>query len=298
MTNQISRRELSRRLRGMAVTAAAFGGKYGRAQGALTGTQLVELIKGKLADEGVVWRPSLFDGFHLGEPNIAVTGVAVTFQATFDVLQRAASTGKNFVVSHECTFWDGFDPVEVMQDDPVCQAKIRFAREHKMAAWRIHDHWHRRRPDPVFSAIARKLGWTEGTVEGRPRRHEIPESSLHELARHVQHQLGTKNVVVVGDPDLRVKSVGDCIHVLSTVLPALSTCDVALVGETGQYDTFEYVRDAVSAGLHKGLIMISHQALEEWGMQDFAEWLKPAVPGLPVEWLNSGDPFEVPALRI
>lgn len=262
----------------------------------LTANDVVDRIKAKLAEEGVVWRPSMFDGFHLGDPQVPVTGIAVSFQATFDVLKRAHAEGKNFVVSHECTFWDGFDPVVVMRGDPVCEAKIRFAEQNKMAVWRIHDHWHRRRPDPVFGALARKLGWASNLIEGRPRRYEIAETSLADVARQIQQRLGSKNVVVVGDPALRVKTIGDCIHVLSTVLPALRTSDVALVGETGQYDTFEYVRDAVNLGMKKGLIMISHQALEEWGMEEFAQWVKPAVPDVPVAWLSSGDPFEIPAV--
>jgi hypothetical protein len=77
----------------------------------------------------------------------------------------------------------------------------------------------------------------------------------------------------------------------------LHNYDVALVGETPEHDSFEYVRDAVALGEKKGLVMISHEGLEEWGMEDFAGWLKPIVPELPVEWVPTGDPFEVPLAR-
>jgi len=116
------------------------------------------------------------------------------------------------------------------------------------------------------------------------------------VARHVQQKLGTQNVVVVGERYLRVKSIGDCAHILSSVLPALESCDVALVGETPQHDTFEYVRDALALGERKGVVMISHEGLEEWGMELCAGWLKPLVPELPVEWIPTGDPFLVPSL--
>jgi putative NIF3 family GTP cyclohydrolase 1 type 2 len=295
MTSKISRRGFAQVVSSAVVAGTAARGESAQAQGALTAAEIVDRIKSKLAAEGIPWRPSNFDMFHLGDPNITVTGIAVSFQATFDVLKRAAAAGKNFVISHECTFWDGFDPIAVMQNNPVCQAKIRFAEQHKMAVWRIHDHWHRRRPDPIFGALALKLGWD--TEAGRPPRYVIPETSLEEVARQVQSRLETKNVVVIGDRNLRVKTIGDCVHVLPTVLPALRTCDVALVGETGQYDTFEYVRDAVSLGQKKGLIMISHERLEEWGMRDFVDWLKPAVPELPIEWISAGDLFQVPSIR-
>ncbi len=289
---------LSRRAFALAA-AAAFPLRNARAQAPLTAADVVERIKKKLAEEGVVWGPSVFDGFHLGDPQIPVTGIATTFEPTFDVLKRALAARRNFVVAHESTFWDGFDPVEVMLQDPVCQAKIRFAQQNRMAVWRIHDHWHRRKPDPIFTGLARKLEWTRYyNAEIRPRRYQIPEASLEEVARHVQERLGTRNVVVVGDPKLRVRTVGDCAHILSSVLPALRACDVALVGETPEHDTFEYMRDAMVLGMAKGLVMISHQGLEEWGMETCAEWLKPVVPEVPVEWIATGDPFGVPPIRV
>ena len=268
------------------------------AQSPLTARQVVDRIKQKLAEEGVVWGPSNFDRFHLGDPDVPVAGIATTFEPTFEVLKRAIAAKKNMVISHESTWWDGFDPVEVMLNDPVCQAKMRFAEQNKLVVWRIHDHWHRRRPDPIFVGLARKLGWSSYyTMDTRPRHYQIPEASLEEVARHVQTSLGTRNVVVVGDPALRVKSVGDCAHILSSVLPALRACDVALVGETPEHDTFEYLRDAMALGMKKGVIMISHEGLEEWGMETCAEWLKPAFPGLPIEWISTGDPFQVPAIH-
>jgi putative NIF3 family GTP cyclohydrolase 1 type 2 len=290
MNNEITRRGFACWL-GSALAVSA-------ADGAITAAQVVERIKKKLAEEGVVWRPSNFDGFHLGDPETRVTGIATAFQPTFSVLRRAAAAGKDFVVCHESTYWDGFDPLVVMRNDPVCQAKIRFGEEHKMVVWRIHDHWHRRTPDPIFIGLAKKLDWAGYyTADVRPRHYTIPEMPLEDVARHIQRRLGTKNVVVVGDPRLRVKTIGDCAHVLSSVLPSLQRFDVALVGETPQHDTFEYVRDAMSLGLKKGLVMISHEGLEEWGMQSCAEWLKPLVPEVPVEWVPSCDPFQVPAIR-
>jgi putative NIF3 family GTP cyclohydrolase 1 type 2 len=288
MPNTMSRR-------GLLASAAVIPFVRAQAETPITAVQVVERIKKKLAEEGTQWGTSSFDKFHLGDPNIAVTGIAVTFEPTFGVLKRALAAKKNFVVSHESTFWDGFDPVEVMLHDPLCQAKIRFAEQNRMAVWRIHDHWHRKRPDPVFTGFARKVEWMSYyNVDTRPRHYEIPEASLEEVARHLQSKLGTRNVVVVGDPKLRVKTVGDCIHVLSSVLPALHACDVALVGETPEFDTFEYMRDALALGMRKAVIMISHEALEEWGMEAFAGWIKPAVPELSVEWISTGDPFQVP----
>jgi putative NIF3 family GTP cyclohydrolase 1 type 2 len=267
-------------------------------QHSVTASEVVDRIKKKLADEGVVWGPSAFDGFHLGDPNTVVTGIATTFQPTLNVLQRAAAAGRNLVVCHESTYWDGFDPVDSLKNDPVCRAKIRFGEQNKMAVWRIHDHWHRRKPDPIFIGLARKLDWLQYyDAENRSRQYSIHEMSLEDAARHIQRRLGTQNVVVVGDRNLKVRTIGDCAHVLSSVLPALRLYDVALVGETPQHDTFEYERDAIALGLKKGMLMISHEGLEEWGMEACAEWLKPLVPETSVQWVSSGDPFQVPVIH-
>jgi putative NIF3 family GTP cyclohydrolase 1 type 2 len=297
MESHVSRRRF---IRWLSTAFAASTGLATRssAQGRITALEVVERIKAKLATEDVAWRPSHFDGFHLGDPHTALTGIATTFQPSLDVLKRAAAKQKNLVICHESTFWDGFDPVQVMTDDPVHQAKVQFARDNRMVVWRIHDHWHRVTPDPIFMGLARKLEWTSYyNLTSRPGHYSIPEMSLEEVARHIQIKLNTLNVVVVGDRNLSVRTIGDCSHILSTVLPALHNYDVALVGETPQHDSFEYVRDAVALGEKKGLVMISHEGLEEWGMEDFASWLKPIVPELSVEWVGTGDPFEVPFAR-
>jgi putative NIF3 family GTP cyclohydrolase 1 type 2 len=282
---------------GPALAVGAHLAPLALAQSRLSAVEVVERIKGKLAAEGVAWRPSHFDGFHLGSPETSVEGIAATFEPTLEVLQRAAARGKNFVICHESTFWDGFDPPQLMVNDPVHQMKIDFAQQNNMAVWRIHDHWHRRRPDPIFMGLARQLEWADDyDLTTRPHHFNIPQMSLEQVARHVQVKLETQNVIVVGERDLPVQTVGDCVHVLATVLPALHCCDVALVGETPEHDSFEYLRDAMALGDKKGLIMISHERLEEWGMRDFVSWVKPLVPELPVEWISTGDAFQVPKI--
>jgi putative NIF3 family GTP cyclohydrolase 1 type 2 len=289
-----------------AITRRGFGLSVGwalaagaaRAAGPLTAAQAVDRIKAKLAAEGVTWKTSYFDGFKIGDPQVPLTGIATCFQPTFSILRRASAAGMNFVISHESAFWDGFDPVEVVKDDPVYEAKVRFVEERGMAVWRIHDHWHARRPDPISSGLAAQLGWLSYFSDERPRHYTIPEMSLDGVARYVQDRLETKNVVVVGDPQLRVRTIGDQSHILSVVLTGLRRFDAVLVGETPQHDTFEYMRDAVALGQKKAVIMIAHERLEEWGMRDFVPWIKPAVPEVPVQWISSGDPFYIPPLAV
>ena len=193
MDSAITRRGFGQWIGGALAVGTGLAGTAAQAQGTITIAQAVDRIKAKLAAEGVAWRASNFDGFKTGDPNLTLTGIATCFQPTFNVLRRAAAAKKNFVVSHESCFWDGFDPLDVVKDDPVAKAKIRFVAENKMAVWRIHDHWHAHRPEPMGVGLARKLGWSAYWTDNvRPRYFTLPEMSLGEMALHVQMQLGTR----------------------------------------------------------------------------------------------------------
>ncbi|WP_426323529.1 Nif3-like dinuclear metal center hexameric protein [Microbacterium sp. E-13] len=256
-----------------------------------------ERIKAKLRSEGIEWQRSNADGFTLGDPDARVRGIAVTFKPTMSVLAEAVARGTNLLISHEATFWDGFDSPQLLSDDPIRRQKIAFARDHDLVVWRMHDHMHRIDPEPIFDQLIRRLGWASSFAGLQDlHRLEIDGTTLEALATHIQDRLDTANVSVVGDPSMVVRSVGFGVHGLSTVLPALNQADVAIVGETGEYDTYEYVRDAVALGQRRALIRIAHQRLEEWGVAGFAEWLRPLVPGLPLDTIDAGDPFIVPDL--
>ena len=219
MNSEISRRGFAWRV-GTALAGTALSGTAVQAQGKITAAQVVERIKSQLAKEGVIWGPTNIDGFHLGDPDTPVTGVATTFQSTFRTLRKASAVQKNFVISHESTWWDGVEPIAVVKNDPVYKAKTQFGAENKMVVWRCHDHWHRIRPEPMGTGLARKLGWLSYYTPAT-KRYEIPEMSLEAVGRHMQRQLGTQNVMVVGDPNLKVKTIGHGAHILSSLLPVL-----------------------------------------------------------------------------
>ena len=63
---------------------------------------------------GVQWQKDTVDTFKAGNPDTAVTGIAVTMMATMDVLQRASAKGLNFVITHEPTFYAHLDTPEGM----------------------------------------------------------------------------------------------------------------------------------------------------------------------------------------
>ena len=76
----------------------------------LTARQIVERIQeragGGEARAGV--GPTV-DTVKAGDLDTPVTGIATTFSATMDVLQRAVARGANLIVAHEPTFYDHLD---------------------------------------------------------------------------------------------------------------------------------------------------------------------------------------------
>ena len=67
--------------------------------------------------------------------------------------------------------------------------------------------------------------------------------------------------------------------------------DVVICGESAEWTACEYARDARSAGIPRGLIILGHSHSEEPGMEDVVEWLRSRLPGVAVTHVAAGDPF-------
>ncbi|MBW7458401.1 transcriptional regulator, partial [Paenibacillus sepulcri] len=63
--------------------------------------------------------------------------------------------------------------------------------------------------------------------------------------------------------------------------------DLLIVGETNEWETNEYVRDAADMGLAKALIITGHQKSEEAGMLTVVEMLREAFPELQIAFMES-----------
>ena len=111
---------------------------------------MIERIQKNL---GVPWRTPTVDTLKAGGPDTPVQGIATTMMATFDVVQRAAKAGRNFVITHEPTFYNHEDTTSAFAADPVYTAKRAFLETHRMAVLRFHDNWHARRPDGIRTGM-------------------------------------------------------------------------------------------------------------------------------------------------
>jgi putative NIF3 family GTP cyclohydrolase 1 type 2 len=245
---------------------------------------------------GVEWRKETVDTFKAGNPDTAVTGIAVTMMATMDVLQRASAKGLNFVITHEPTFYAHLDtPEGLPESDPVWAEKRTFIEKHGMVVWRFHDHWHMRKPDGIEAGMVHSLGWEKFQKPENQYLFVMPETTVQKLAEEVANKLDSPVVRVVGEPEMKVTKVGFSPGAagFERETHALERDDVQvlLVGETREWETVEYAADAVSQGRNKALIVIGHVPSEQGGMEECTRWLKGFVKQVPVEFVATKEPF-------
>lgn len=245
---------------------------------------------------GVEWQKGTVDTFKAGNPDTPVTGIAVTMMATMDVLERASAKGLNFVITHEPIFYAHLDTPEGMpESDPVWAEKRAFIEKHDMVVWRFHDHWHMRKPDGIEAGMVRSLGWQKFQDAENQFLFVMPETTVKKLAEEVASKLGSPVVRVVGQPEMKVTKVGFSPGAagFETETHALERGDVQvlLVGETREWETVEYVADAVTQGRNKALIVIGHVPSEQAGMEECTRWLKGFVQKVPVEFVATKEPF-------
>jgi putative NIF3 family GTP cyclohydrolase 1 type 2 len=245
---------------------------------------------------GVEWKQETVDTFKAGNPDTAVTGIAVTMMATMDVLQRASATGLNFVITHEPTFYAHLDTPEGMpENDPVWTEKRAFIEKHGMVVWRFHDHWHMRKPDGIEAGMVRSLGWEKFQRPENQYLFVMPETTVRKLAEEVANKLDSSVVRVVGEPEMKVTEVGfspgSAGFERETHALERDDVQVLLVGETREWETVEYAADAVTQGRNKALIVIGHVPSEQGGMEECTRWLKGFVKTVPVAFVPTKEPF-------
>jgi putative NIF3 family GTP cyclohydrolase 1 type 2 len=262
--------------------------------GALTAAQVIERIQAKV---GVPWRTETVDTIKAGDPKTVVTGIATTMMATYDVLVRAAAEGKNLVITHEPTFYSHLDKTDLFanENDPVWAEKERFIKEHNMVVFRFHDHWHMHRPDGIMTGVVRSLQWQKFQNATSPSQFTVPEMTVDQLAQQMKQRLGIQVVRVVGSAQMKITKValapgagGPLGH--RRALQS-DNVEVLAIGEVPEWETIEYVTDAVSQGRKKALILLGHIPSEQPGMEDCAEWLKGFVKEVPVGFVPTKEPF-------
>jgi putative NIF3 family GTP cyclohydrolase 1 type 2 len=260
----------------------------------MTANDVVERIRKNL---GVPWNPQTTrDTFKAGGPKTEVKGIATTFMATLDMIQRAHAAGLNMVVTHEPTFWNDQDKVQQLAADPIYRFKADFCAKNNMAVWRFHDNIHSQRPDLIWVGLARALGWSSRPAGPTQRSFTLPPTTLKALAADVATHMGARALRVVGDPNAKVSTVAVGMgYSMPRITPDI---DVVMGGENpetgGAFDDTEYILDAAVLGKNKGQIILGHAISEEPGMEDCANWMRTFITEAPIQFVRAGEPFWSP----
>jgi putative NIF3 family GTP cyclohydrolase 1 type 2 len=261
----------------------------------LTAREVIQRIQEHV---GVPWQKETVDTFKAGDPDTKVAGIAVTMMATFDVLQRAAASNANLIITHEPTFYNHLDDLKEIpqkENDPVLSEKLAFIKEHHLVVWRFHDHWHRRTPDGIEAGMTHALGWEAFQDKQNQYLFTIRETTLEKLAAELKARLELHTVRVVGDPQMKITRVALSPGAagMQREISAFENPDIQLLitGESREWETVEYAADAVSEKKNKALIVLGHIPSEQAGMEECTRWLKTFVSEVPVKFVPAAQPF-------
>ena len=229
-----------------------------------------------------------------GDPGKEVTGIVSTCMATQEVISKAIDIGANFIITHEPTYYSHLDETDWLEDDQVYKAKRKLIDDNGICIWRFHDYWHRYVPDGIVTGVKKALGWQDFNKK-EERVFNIPQMSLPEMAKFLKEKLNIATVRTIGNPEhvcsnvaFMVGSSGGRNH---NVFARRDDVDTLVCGETNEWETAEYFRDAVYQGRNKAFVLIGHINSEEDGMKYLVDWLQPMVPDIQITHVPAGDAF-------
>lgn len=236
------------------------------------------------------------DVFKEGDPDTRVTGIAVCMFATMDVLRDAIKNNCNLIIVHEPLYYNHLDGISQFKDDAVVNDKRRFIRDNKLVIWRFHDYAHSIKPDGFLAGLAGKLEWKSYATDGVYDQYKLPETTLSEIIRHLKDKFPGTTLNVVGNPKAKISNVcfspgapGSMHHINCF---NNKNADLVIGGEVSQWETYEYVRDAVAQGKNKAIIFLGHIPSENVGMEYCGNWLKTIITEVPVKFIESGLAYE------
>ena len=254
-----------------------------------------KVIEAIIKNTGSPIIPNTVDVIKEGSPDTPVRGIVTSMFATMDVLKQAVNKNCNLIIVHEPLYYNHLDETKQLQNDQVFLEKQRYIRDHKLVIWRFHDYIHSMKPDGVELGMLSKLGWKNYTLNGTLDQFRLPETTLKELVKNLKQTFPKYTFYVIGDPEMKLANVrlaagapGSMYHI---GLLEKDDVDVILAGESPQWETYEYARDAVSQGRKKAVIFLGHVASEESGMSYCSEWLKGFIKDIPVYFVEAGPSY-------
>ncbi|WP_339751241.1 Nif3-like dinuclear metal center hexameric protein [Algoriphagus aquimarinus] len=239
--------------------------------------------------------PKTVDTLKTGSKDQTVTGIVTSMFATLTVIRKAIELKANFIIAHETTFYSHLDETEWLENDKVYQFKRKLLDEHGIAVWRNHDYVHSLAIDGVQAGVVKELGWESFYKQNAVL--NLPETTLGDLITHIKTKMNVPALRYVGDLSQKTSKIllmpGAAGGRRQMEMIIKEKPDVLICGESPEWETPEYVRNANEMGEKLGLIVIGHSASEEGGSEYMAEWIKENVSGMPVFHLPSGNSLSV-----
>ncbi|MCX7655519.1 MAG: Nif3-like dinuclear metal center hexameric protein [Treponemataceae bacterium] len=235
------------------------------------------------------------DGFLVGLPHTDITGVAITFLATWNHCQEAFQRNCNLIITHEGIWYSHRDQMPDTlphgTQDPVYQQKQEFLRKNNLLVYRYHDGIHRALPDRITAGLLRSLEW-EDTEIIQEAAYSILElhKPLGKILSHIQTKLGMSYLRYMGSPDFYIRRALVAVGYRgggNLILPLIEKekIDLVIYGEGPEWEIPEYIRDAQAMGFLKALIILGHGESEGPGMYALTLELQRKFPSLPIHYL-------------
>lgn len=231
----------------------------------------------------------------------AVSGIFVAFMPTQNVIEQAIQHGANLIVAHESPFYNHHSHTDWLATDRVYIHKRKLIDEAGISIYRCHDIIHRFQPDGITEGLIQALGWTVNVEQQSPEATilSFPEGQTVEaVAHHVKNTLGIDYVRVAGSPAMFCRRAAVLVGFrgngnLTIPLIQNEQLDLIIAGEGLEWETPEYIRDAVQQGKSKALIMMGHAESEASGMKLLADKVAERFPELPVRFVSERPVYTV-----
>jgi dinuclear metal center YbgI/SA1388 family protein len=207
-------------------------------------------------DQLAPWSHALpFDkvGLQVGDPNAEVSHVFVSLDRSLPMLELAAASGAQLVLSHHPLIWE---PLKSAVLTETVGQSIAILNRNSMALAGVHTNW-----DVAKGGITETLGQRLGVTEMTPFGQAAPNSplplgrvgtldrpvKLKELVQHVDHVLETKTMAW-GDPEQIVTRIGLVGGAGDSEWRAAKAAgaEAFLTGEIAQHEALEGTQQGVA----------------------------------------------------
>lgn len=240
------------------------------------------------------------DRLEPGAPESEVQGIVTAFSASQYIIEQAALLGANLIITHEGVFYSHQDNREGLENDPVYRQKSALIASTGVGIYRFHDYVHRYTPDGIMEGLLRELEWEPYVEQLLPHVSilSLPAMKVSEIAGYLKQQLHIPYVRAAGNLSAACSRVGVMVGYRgsgATTIPLFEqdSLDLIIAGEGPEWETPEYIRDAVRQGRNKALIMLGHAESEAPGMKLLAQRLALQFPDVPVHYIQEQPVYQI-----